>query len=355
VAESAIARLFQAASINCGSPNAAAYQRSENPSQTVKREEGEGRRGVAGQQQRIPGPRRALHRRRPARREGTAAGKPGAQQRRDQSHQSQRKRRAERPVAGRRQLVLHERADHDGLAAAHQVGREIRSQTRDEHEQRARGGARRRQGNDHPEEHAQRPRSQIRRRLHQRPVDAFQSRVERKHHEGKVAVHQPEDHRAVVVEQRQRFADQPGSQKQGVEQAGFAQQEEPGVGAHEEAGPERQHDERQIEIAARAGTGDEQRQGETRRQADQRGGARQQDRAPEDPEVQRVGHPHPVFQRPRRFHAAVSAAAQHAVSGDDGQRADEQQREHQTRGREEESAQAGHCSKQSSSAGRHQT
>ncbi len=39
VATTAMIRLFNADSVNCVSCNAAAYQRSEKPSQTVKREE----------------------------------------------------------------------------------------------------------------------------------------------------------------------------------------------------------------------------------------------------------------------------------------------------------------------------
>ena len=40
----------------------------------------------------------------------------------------------------------------------------------------------------------------------------------------------------------------PSGLQRRVDQAGVAQQEDPGVGADQEAGPERQHDELQVEV-----------------------------------------------------------------------------------------------------------
>ena len=55
---------------------------------------------------------------------------------------------------------------------------------------------------------AERAGAQVRRGFHQRRIEALQGRVDRQHHEGQIAVDQSEQHRAVVVEQRQRSVDE---------------------------------------------------------------------------------------------------------------------------------------------------
>ena len=52
------------------------------------------------------------------------------------------------------------------------------------------------------------PRAEIGRGFQQVAVQPFERRVKRQHHERQIAVDQAEDHRAVVVEQRQRLVNQ---------------------------------------------------------------------------------------------------------------------------------------------------
>ena len=50
-------------------------------------------------------------------------------------------------------------------------------------------------------------RAQVRRRFEQGGIQPLQRGVERQHHERQVAVDQAEQHRAIVIEQRQRLVD----------------------------------------------------------------------------------------------------------------------------------------------------
>ena len=64
-----------------------------------------------------------------------------------------------------------------------------------------------RERHDDAEDGGQRARAQIGRGLHQRGIEALQRGVDRQHHEGQVAVDQPEQHGAIVIQQRQRSVD----------------------------------------------------------------------------------------------------------------------------------------------------
>ncbi len=165
-------------------------------------------------------------------------------------HQRHRDGRAEGPVARGGELVLHQVADHDGAAAAQQVGREIGAQARDEDQDRAGDDAGARERHDDAQDGGQRPRAQIGGGFQQRGIEPLQRGVDGQHHERQIAVDQAEQHRAIVIEQRQRGVDDAERLQGGVDQAGVAQQEHPGVGAHQEAGPEGQHHQLQIEILA---------------------------------------------------------------------------------------------------------
>jgi len=60
----------------------------------------------------------------------------------------------------------------------------------------------------------------------------------------------------------------------GVDKAGIAEDEEPGIGADEEAGPEGQEDELEEEVLMAAGSGDEESQREAQQCAEGRGKGR---------------------------------------------------------------------------------
>ena len=141
---------------------------------------------------------------------------------------------------------------------------------------------------------------------------------------GKISVDQAENHRAVVIEQGQGRVNQAELLQQRVEQAGVAQQEHPGVGANQKAGPERQHHQAEIEVLAPAGARDEQREREAEQQTERSGRARDPERAPEDGEIDGIDQALVTFRGPGRGDAAVDAARQEAVAEDDGERREKQ-------------------------------
>ena len=153
----------------------------------------------------------------------------------------ERRRRAERPVAGRGELVLDQVADHELLRPAQQVRRQKGAHGRNE-DQEASGhhaGERERQGDPPEPRHGRR--AERLGRFQQRRIELLQRGVDRQDHERQEAVHQAEQHREGRVEQGERGVDQAEAQQHGVHQAAVAKQEDHGEGADQKAGPERQH------------------------------------------------------------------------------------------------------------------
>ena len=120
---------------------------------------------------------------------------------------------------------------------------------------------------------AKRARAEIRRGFEQRGIEPFERGVHRQHEEGQKVVDEADEHRAIVVEQRQRGGDEMQADEHGVDEARVAQDEEPGVGADEKTGPEGQQDELQIEVLASAGARDEERERKAEQRAESRGEA----------------------------------------------------------------------------------
>ena len=81
--------------------------------------------------------------------------------------------------------------------------------------------------------------------LHQIARDLLHGGVERQHHERQQDMHGRDHGAEGVVHQRQRLVDDPEILQELVDHAGPLQQHQPGIGAHQHAGPERQHHQRQ--------------------------------------------------------------------------------------------------------------
>ena len=80
-----------------------------------------------------------------------------------------------------------------------------------------------------------------RRSLQQVPIQPLQRPIKRQHHKRQKTINQSQDHRAIVIKQRQRIVNQSDLLKHGIDQSRVPQQEHPGVSPHQKAGPERQH------------------------------------------------------------------------------------------------------------------
>ena len=133
--------------------------------------------------------------------------------------------------------------------------------------------------------------------------------IDRQHHVGQQHVHHADQHAGEIVQQRQRVADDAGIDQPAIEHAVAAQQHHPGIGAHQDRGPQRQQheDEAERRPGGRRG-GDQEAQRIAQQQAeagDQQGDL---EGVPEHPQVkplaQRLGVP---VERAR-----LDAEAQHA-------------------------------------------
>ena len=124
----------------------------------------------------------------------------------------------------------------------------------------------------------------------------------------------------------------PTEMQQGIDEPGVAQEEHPRVGSDEETGPERKDDQEEIEVLARAGTRDEEGEGKAEDEADERRDGGNDERFEEDSGVERVGEAQPVFESPRRAHAAVGAASEEGVDEENGE-GDEEEEDGESYGR----------------------
>ena len=125
------------------------------------------------------------------------------------------------------------------------------------------------------------------------------------------------------------------AREDGVDQAGVAEDEEPGVGADQKTGPERQEHQLQVEAAALARARDEEREREAGGDAEGGGESGDPDRAPEDGEVEGVGKAGEAFEGCGPLDAAVVAAREEAVGADDGERGGEEEGHPDAGGQEE--------------------
>ena len=163
--------------------------------------------------------------------------------------------------------------------------------------------------------------------LQQRQVQLFQRRVDRQDHERQEAVHQPDHDREWGVEDRQRLVDQPQLEQPGVDEPGIPHEEDHGEGAHQEAGPERQHHQEQQEVSPAATPRDDVGHRIAQHEADD--GARDRpDEGPlQDLQIERVEEPRVVLQGESRLHPAVDPARHEAVHQHDEDRDQEERQQ----------------------------
>ena len=131
--------------------------------------------------------------------------------------------------------------DHRHAPAAQHRRRDVEAQAQDEDQQRA--GRQRRQGQrevDLPEDRARR-RAQRGRCLQQPVVDADHRGEQRQHQERQQHVGHADGDAELVVEELHRRIGEAEPLQAAVHQAAIAQHDDPGIGAHQDADPERQH------------------------------------------------------------------------------------------------------------------
>ncbi len=133
-------------------------------------------------------------------------------------------------------------------------------------------------------------------------IELLERGVERQDHERQLAVDQADHDREVGVEEVQRLVDDAGAEQDGVDQPLGAQDEHPGVGADQEARPERDHHQAEQEVleARRRDHRDVVGDRVAHHQAEQRGDDRHPQRAPVDREVERLDRAPVVGEEVRR-------------------------------------------------------
>ncbi len=126
--------------------------------------------------------------------------------------------------------------------------------------------------------------------VHQRPVEPLDRGVQRQHHEGQVAVEQPDEHRGLG---EQHLAPQPGGLADPGHRPVGVEQDPPGVGAHQEVRPERDQHQHQQQVPGRGlgPGGDPVGERVADQQADHRVEDRQPQAAGDDGAHHRLGQP----------------------------------------------------------------
>src|SRR5437899_8885360 len=138
---------------------------------------------------------------------------------------------------------------HDGAAAAEQFGRDVESEAEHKDQRTSREHPGQRQRQEYPPEGEHGTGAETGTGLHQIARDLLHGGVERQHHKRQQDVQGRNDGAETVVDERQRLVDHAELAQQLVDDAGPLQQREPGIGADQHTGPERQHHQRQDDDA----------------------------------------------------------------------------------------------------------
>ena len=190
---------------------------------------------------------------------------------------------AEGLVAGPGELVLDDFTNGGIGPAAHQVGDGEHGDGGNEDEEDAGGDAGLGQGENDLAEDAGRARPEVVGGFDEGAVEFFHAGVNGQNHEREKVVNQPENDREGRVHEGDGGAGDIEGHKEGVEQAFLRKNGNPGVGADEEAGPKRDHDQHDEEPAhALAGASDEIGHGVAEHQTDDGGEEGIPDGDPED-------------------------------------------------------------------------
>lgn len=85
----------------------------------------------------------------------------------------------------------------------------------------------------------QRACAEIQRGFHQRVINTRQRRIDRQHHKRQIGIDNPDIHRKVGVQDRQRLVDDPKPQQEVIQYAVILQDPHPRVHADQERRPRR--------------------------------------------------------------------------------------------------------------------
>src|SRR5947209_4490578 len=110
------------------------------------------------------------------------------------------------------------------------------------------------------------------------------------------------------------------SEQDSVEEPSVAQNEEPGVGAHQKTCPERQQHKLQVQVLPPARASDKERERKAEQRTQRRSRGCDPDRAPQNGEIERIEETTIVLKCPRLLCAPIVAASEKAVTADDGKR-----------------------------------
>src|SRR3954470_4384598 len=223
---------------------------------------------------------------------------------------------------------------HYGAAAPEQFRRDVEAEREHEDQRTSRQHPGQRQRQKYSPEGEHGAGAEAGAGLHQVARDLLHGGVERQHHERQQDVEGRNDGAEAVVDQRQRLVDHAELAQQLVDDAGPLQQREPGIGADQHAGPERQHHQRQDDDAPpfrrdarRIGNGITEQQRQQRHQ--QADFERQHKTAPVD-----VLAPDPAVILQRK------AVMIDRLPGEPADRQHDQQQDHQQRRRDQRQHQA---------------
>ena len=211
-----------------------------------------------------------------------------------------------RQVAVRERALVDLVADQLGVASADEIGDHIRADGRDEdHENRAHHAAldARQEDLAKGEEAA---RAEVARGLEEREVELLGRRVDRHDRERQERIDAHDQDRAGVVVERRLRVRKAQRHEDVLQEAFRIQKRAPGEHAHDEAGPERQHDQPRHDGApAPVHPGDRIRARQRQQDAGGRGDGGNPDGAPHDLLVGRAHHGLPRLHREARRKTAV--------------------------------------------------
>ena len=156
-------------------------------------------------------------------------------------------------VAGLGELVLDDLADGGIGASSHQGGDGVHGDGGHKDEEGSGGDAGLGQGDDDPGKGADRAGAEVVSRLDEGVIQFFHAGVDRKDHKRQVVVNQAQNDGERRVHHGERLGENSGGEQEAVGQTLLAEDVDPGVGADEEAGPERNHDEGEQEMADAGG------------------------------------------------------------------------------------------------------
>ena len=158
---------------------------------------------------------------------------------------------APKPQFSWHDLLLDQHRDHDVALPAQQRRGDVEPERQNEHQETPRGDPRQAERKENAPEDRRGPRPQVPRGAQQVAVDAAHDRVERQDHEWQQDMNHPDVDREAGIEQLHRFVAHARGDQRLVDDPLLSQQHHPGVGADQDARPERDQHQDHQQIGAR--------------------------------------------------------------------------------------------------------